>query len=81
MINFIKSFFAASENKIDTNRDAFYLADRIIELQKKVKDLEEENKQMKDVLSDIQNRITAIRPVVYNITSKENLSEYTLGDK
>lgn len=81
MINLIKSFFAASEDKIGTNRNAFYLADRVIELQEKVKVLEEENKQMKDVLSDIQNRITAIQPVIYNITSKENLSEYTLGDK
>jgi len=63
------------------NQNAFYLADKVIELQEKVKEVQYENKCLRNNLSELQQKINAIQPVVYNISSKENLSNYSLGDK
>tara|TARA_B100000073_G_scaffold6271_1_gene5391 strand:- start:6961 stop:7206 length:246 start_codon:yes stop_codon:yes gene_type:complete len=81
MIGIIKSFFRPSEDKIMANQNAFYLADKVIELQEKVKEVQYENKCLRNNLSELQQKINAIQPVVYNISSKENLSNYSLGDK
>ena len=63
------------------NQNAFYLADKVIELQERVKEVEYENKCLRNNLSELQQKINTIQPVVYNISSKENLSNYSLGDK
>ena len=81
MIGIIKAFFRPSEDKIMANQNAFYLADKVIELQEKVKEVQYENKCLRNNLSELQQKINAIQPVVYNISSKENLSNYSLGDK
>jgi hypothetical protein len=44
MFKKIRDFFKLSEDKILANKNAFYLADKIIELQNTVKKLEESNK-------------------------------------
>jgi len=81
MIGIIKAFFRPSEDKIMANQNAFYLADKVIELQERVKEVEYENKCLRNNLSELQQKINTIQPVVYNISSKENLSNYSLGDK
>ena len=63
------------------NQNAFYLADKVVELQERVKEVEYENKCLRNNLSELQQKINTIQPVVYNISSKENLSNYSLGDK
>ncbi len=81
MIGIIKAFFRPSEDKIMANQNAFYLADKVVELQERVKEVEHENKCLRNNLSELQQKINTIQPVVYNISSKENLSNYSLGDK
>ena len=81
MFNLIEKFFRPSEDKILTNQNAFYLADKVIELQEKVALLEKENTSLREELLVVEQKLNAIQPVVYNITSNENLSNYTLGDK
>ena len=81
MRNLIREFFKPSEDKILANQNAFYLADKVIELQEQVALLKEENSSLREELSEVERKLNAIQPVVYNITSKENLSNYTLGDK
>ena len=81
MRNLIREFFKPSEDKILANQNAFYLADKVIELQEQVALLKEENSSLREELSEVERKLNAIQPVVYNITSNENLSNYTLGDK
>tara|TARA_A100001234_G_scaffold9472_1_gene7744 strand:+ start:343 stop:588 length:246 start_codon:yes stop_codon:yes gene_type:complete len=81
MLNLIRQFFKPSEDKILANQNAFYLADKVIELQEQVALLKDENSSLRKELSEVERKLNAIQPVVYNITSNENLSNYTLGDK
>lgn len=81
MIKLIRYFFKPSEDKILANKNAFYLAEKIIELQERIKEVEYENKCLRDNLSELQQKINTIQPVVYNISGKENLSNYSLGEK
>ena len=79
MRNLIREFFKPSEDKILANQNAFYLADKVIELQEQVALLKEENSSLRKELSEVERKLNAIQPVVYNITSREDLSNYTLS--
>ena len=72
MINIIKKFFAPSTK--DTS-SAFYLADKIVELQTKVDELEKENRGLHELVLEIEtnlrNQIDNIQPVIYNIHNKQ----------
>ena len=69
MINLIKKFFAPT---IKEESSAFYLADKIIELQEKVAELEKENRELHDLVLEIEtslkSQIDRIHPVIYNIS-------------
>lgn len=69
MINLIKKFFAPTEE--DTT-SSFYLAEKVIELQKRVDELEKENRELQDLILEteinLQAQIDRIHPVVYNFT-------------
>ena len=84
MIRLIKKFFEPSE-KIDLeDGNVFVFANKILELQKRIEVLEEENKGMSNALYECENRLQAqidkIQPVIYNITEPK-LNNYSLGDK
>ena len=68
MINLIKKFFAPTEKNTES---AFYLADKIIELQTRVDELERENRELHDLVLEIEtslkSQIDKIHPVIYNI--------------
>ena len=67
MINLIKKFFAPT---VKDESSAFYLADRIIELQTRVDELERENRELQDLIleteTSLQAQIDKIHPVIYN---------------
>ena len=69
MIDLIKKFFAPT---IKEESSAFYLADKIIELQEKVAELEKENRELHDLVLEIEtslkSQIDRIHPVIYNIS-------------
>lgn len=68
MIDLIKKFFAPTVK----DKSAFYLADKIIELQEKVAELEKENRELHDLVLEIEtslkSQIDRIHPVIYNIS-------------
>ena len=69
MLNLIKKFFAPT---VKETSSAFYLADRIIELQTRVDELERENRELNDLILEIEtslkSQIDKIHPVIYNIS-------------
>ena len=69
MINLVKKFFAPT---VKDESSAFYLADKIIELQEKVAELEKENRELHDLILEIEtslkSQIDRIHPVIYNIS-------------
>jgi len=69
VINLIKKFFAPT---VKDESSAFYLADKIIELQEKVAELEKENRELHDLVLEIEislkSQIDRIHPVIYNIS-------------
>ena len=69
MINLIKKFFAPT---VKDESSAFYLADKIIELQEKVAELEKENRELHDLILEIEtslkSQIDRIHPVIYNFS-------------
>jgi hypothetical protein len=73
MLNRIKKFF--SPKRKDTS-SVFYLANRIIELQTRVGELEKENRKLHDLIIEteinLKNAIDRIQPVIYNIHNKQN---------
>jgi hypothetical protein len=73
VINLIKKFF--SPTRKDTS-SVFYLANRIIELQTRVGELEKENRKLHDLIIEteinLKNAIDRIQPVIYNIHNKQN---------
>jgi hypothetical protein len=85
MIKLIKDFFAPSDKDYLEDSNTFSLAEKILELQKRIEILERENIEMTNALYECENRMEAkidnIHPVVYNINEKLNLTDYTLGDK
>ena len=73
MINLIKKFFSPT---VKDESSAFYLADKIIELQTRVEELEKENRELHDLILEteinLKNAIDKIQPVIYNIHNKQN---------
>ena len=73
MIKLIKKFFSPT---VKDKSSVFYLADRIIELQTKVSELEKENRELHDLILEteinLKNAIDRIQPVIYNIHNKQN---------
>ena len=69
MINLIKKFFSPT---IKDESSAFYLADKIIELQTRVEELEKENRELQDLVLEVEASLKAqidkIHPVIYNIS-------------
>ena len=75
MINLIKKFFSPT---IKDESSAFYLADKIIELQTRVEELEKENRELKELVTEVElnlrEQIDKIHPVIYNISDSNNPS-------
>jgi len=69
VINLIKKFFSPT---IKDESSAFYLADKIIELQTRVEELEKENRELKELVTEVElnlrEQIDKIHPVIYNIS-------------
>ena len=69
MINLIKKFFSPT---VKDESSAFYLADKIIELQTRVEELEKENRELKELVTEVElnlrEQIDKIHPVIYNIS-------------
>lgn len=69
VIDLIKKFFAPTEKETTSS---FYLAERVIELQRRVDELEKENRELQDLILEteinLQAQIDRIHPVVYNFT-------------
>jgi|TARA_R100000734_G_C3241536_1_gene46040 hypothetical protein len=68
MLNLIKKFFAPTKKEADST---FCLADKIVELQTKVYELEQENNKLYDLIVEMETslryQIDKIQPVIYNI--------------
>ena len=78
MLRLVRAFFAPS-TKPDLNDgdySAFAFANKIIELQKQIEELKQENVKLTDSIYECEGRlmekIDRIQPVIYNIASKEN---------
>ena len=73
MIKLIKKFFSPTTKNTES---VFYLADKIVELQEKVAQLERENSELKDLIKGVKINITEqidkIHPEIYNIHNKQN---------
>jgi hypothetical protein len=69
MNKFFQWFFSPTK-KDESN--AFYLAEQIIELKSRVEELEKENRELQDLVLEIETSLKAqidkIHPVIYNIT-------------
>ena len=70
MNKFFQWFFSPSSSiKDETN--SFYLAEQIIELKSRVSELEKENRELQDLVLEIEVSLKAqidkIHPVIYNI--------------
>ena len=69
MINLIKKFFAPT---VKDESSAFYLAEQIIELKSRVEELEKENRELQDLVLEVEVSLKAqidkIHPVIYNIS-------------
>ena len=67
MKRFFQWFFSPTKKE---ESSSFYLADKIIDLQKRVEELETENKELQDLIleteTNLQAQIDRIHPVVYN---------------
>ena len=68
MNNLIKKFFDPS---VKDESSSFYLAEQIIELKSRVEELEKENRELNDLILEIEtslkSQIDKIHPVIYNI--------------
>ena len=78
MIRLIRAFFAPSTKPDLEEGDlsAFAFANKILELQKQIEELKQENVKLTDAIYECEGRmmekIDRIQPVIYNISSKEN---------
>ena len=78
MIRLIRAFFAPSTKPDLEEGDlsAFAFANKILELQKQIEELKQENVELTNSIYECENRLEAkidsIQPVIYNISSKEN---------
>ena len=78
MLRLIRAFFAPS-TKPDLDEgdySAFAFANKILELQKQIEELKQENVKLTDAIYECENRLEAkidrVQPVIYNISNKEN---------
>ena len=78
MLKLIRAFFAPS-TKPDLDEgdlSAFAFANKILELQKQIEELKQENVKLTDAIYECENRLEAkidrVQPVIYNISNKEN---------
>ena len=69
MNKFFKWFFSPSTKD---ESSSFYLTEQIIELKSRVEELEKENRELNDLILEIETSLKAqidrIHPVIYNIT-------------
>ena len=69
MNKFFQWFFSPSK-KDETS--SFYLAEQIIQLKSRVEELEKENRELNDLILEIEtslkSQIDKIHPVIYNIS-------------
>jgi len=78
MIRLIRAFFAPSikPDLDEGDVSAFAFANKILELQKEIEELKQENVKLIDAIYECEGRmmekIDRIQPVIYNISSKEN---------
>ena len=78
MIRLIRAFFAPSTKPDLEEGDlsAFAFANKILELQKQIEELKQENVKLTDAIYECEGRlmekIDRIQPVIYNISNKEN---------
>ena len=78
MLRLVRAFFAPSTKPDldDGDYSAFAFANKIIELQKQIEELKQENVKLTDAIYECEGRmmekIDRIQPVIYNISSKEN---------
>ena len=73
MNKFFKWFFSPS---VKGEGNAFYLAEQIIELKSRVEELEKENCELKELVTEVESSLKAqidkIHPVIYNIHDSNN---------
>ena len=78
MLKLIRAFFAPSTKPDLSEGDygAFAFANKILELQKQIEELKQENVELTNSIYECENRLEAkidrIQPVIYNISNKEN---------
>ncbi len=64
----MKWFFSPSKKD---ESSSFYLAEQIIELKSRVEELEKENRELKELVTEVESslkeQIDKIHPVIYNI--------------
>tara|TARA_R100001509_G_C4677727_1_gene152411 strand:+ start:82 stop:309 length:228 start_codon:yes stop_codon:yes gene_type:complete len=69
MNKFFQWFFSPSKKD---ESSSFYLAEQIIELKSRVEELENENRELKELVTEVElnlrEQIDKIHPVIYNIT-------------
>ena len=69
MNKFFQWFFSPS---VKDESSSFYLAEQIIELKSRVSELENENRELKELVTEVElnlrEQIDKIHPVIYNIT-------------
>ena len=69
MNKFFKWFFSPS---VKGEGNAFYLAEQIIELKSRVEELERENRELNELVMEVEVSLKAqidkIHPVIYNIS-------------
>ena len=78
MLKLIRAFFAPS-TKPDLDEgdySAFAFANKVLDLQKQIEELKQENVKLTDAIYECEGRlmekIDRIQPVIYNISNKEN---------
>ena len=73
MNKFFKWFFSPS---VKGEGNVFYLAEQIIELKSRVSELEKENRELQDLVLEVETSLKAqidkIHPVIYNISDSNN---------
>ena len=78
MLRLIRAFFAPSTKpELDEgDLSAFAFANKILDLQRQIEELKQENVELSISLYECESRLEAkidrIQPVIYNISNKEN---------
>ena len=78
MLRLIRAFFSPSTKpELDEgDLSAFAFANKILDLQKQIEELKQENVELTNSIYECESRlnekIDRIQPVIYNISNKEN---------